>query len=69
MEEQDQSQTTSSATEVASAIDDAQKAIKDEQYERAQAIAAVAIAEAMTRIVAKIDRATSPKMWRHHNAA
>lgn len=65
----DQSQTTASANEVASAIEDAQKALSEEKYDRAQAIAAVAIAEAMTRIVAKIDRATSPKMWRHQKDA
>ena len=67
--EEEQGQPTASAGEVAGAIEDAQKALQAKQYDRAQAIAAVAIAEAMTRIVAKIDRATSPKMWRNQRNA
>jgi len=64
--EQDQE---ASASEVSSAINDAQKALAAKQYDRAQAIAAVAIAEAMTRIVSKIERATTPQMWRKKSAA
>jgi hypothetical protein len=67
--DQEQGEQVASSGEVASAIDDAQKALEAKQYDRAQAIAAVAIAEAMTRIVAKIERATSPQMWRRQKNA
>jgi len=67
--EQEQGEQVASSGEVASAIDDAQKALQAKQYDRAQAIAAVAIAEAMTRMVAKIERATTPQMWRKKSAA